>query len=445
MKLYNTLSGKLETFEPIHENTVNMYVCGPTVYNYIHVGNARPVIFFDVVRRFFEYLGYTVNFVSNFTDVDDKIITKAIEDESDERTIAEKFIEAFYRDVERVGSSTKYLAPRVTEYMSAIIDYIDQLIARGYAYTVEGDVYFRVTKVEDYGILSGRKIRDLESGSRVEVNKKKENPLDFTLWKSTTEGIKYPSPWGEGRPGWHTECVAMIHDIFGGKIDIHGGGSDLMFPHHENEIAQNRAFHSHHLANYWMHNGHLHVNEQKMSKSEGHVDLVKDLDVDLMGFRLFTLGTHYRAPISYSDDILQSYVSEWGKLKRVYTQAFYALDLAERLDEDLVKFTALETIREDFEQAMRDDFNTANAITELRELAKFTNRAIRKTDGYDALRAAIDLFDIMFHILGLKVDVKRMSKDTRALYMAWSDARKNKDYEKADQLRETLQNRGVLA
>ncbi|MFH5881650.1 cysteine--tRNA ligase [Liberiplasma polymorphum] len=445
MKIFNTLTNTLETFKPIHKNTVNMYVCGPTVYNYIQIGNARPVIFFDVVRRYFEYKGYTVNFVSNFTDVDDKIITKAIEDETTEKVIAEKFIQAFYEDVERVGSSTKYLAPRVTEYMSSIIHYIEQLINKDFAYSIDGDVYFRVSKIKDYGILSGRKIDELQSGSRIEVNTKKENPLDFTLWKTTDVGIKYPSPWGEGRPGWHTECVAMIEDIFGGKIDIHGGGQDLMFPHHENEIAQHQALHQEVVANYWMHNGFLNIDNKKMSKSDNNYIFVKDLDTDYMGFRLFTLSTHYRAPINYTDEALKHYVTEWDKLKRTYSQAFYALDLAEYLDESVEENDDLKKIREAFETALDQDFNTANAITELQNLAKYTNQKVRQKDGFDALLASLNLFEDFFEVLGLKPGVSRMSKATRSIYMEWADARKNKDFDKADRLRDALTEKGVLS
>ncbi len=445
MKIFNTLSNQLETFKPIYKNTVNMYVCGPTVYNFIQIGNARPVIFFDVVRRYFEYLNYTVNFVSNFTDVDDKIITKAIEDETTEIEIANKFIEAFYEDVERVGSSTKYLAPRVTEYMSSIIAYIEKLVEKDYAYAIEGDVYFRVSKIEEYGILSGRKLDELNVGSRIEVNKKKENPLDFTLWKKTDVGVTFPSPWGEGRPGWHTECIAMIQDIFDGPIDIHGGGADLMFPHHENEIAQNRALHPHYIANYWMHNGHLNIDNKKMSKSEGRYILVKDLDYDYMGFRLFTLSTHYRAPINYTDEVLEANVQEWDKIKRAYTQAFYKLDLAEYLDEEVHEYEHLESIKDRFMYAMDQDFNTPNAITEIQNLVKYTNQKIRQKDALDPLLSALNLFDTFFEILGLKPNVKRMTKETRSIYMEWADARKNKDFDKADRLREALTERGVLS
>ncbi len=444
MRIFNSLTNRVEAFKPIHKDTVNMYVCGPTVYNYIHIGNARPVIFFDVVRRYFEYKGYTVNFVSNFTDVDDKVITKAIEDEMAETEVAEKFIKAFYQDAARVGSSTKYLAPRVTEYMSSIISYIERLVQEGYAYTADGDVYFRVSKIKDYGILSGRKVDDLIEGARVDVNVKKENPLDFTLWKKTDVGITWPSPFGEGRPGWHTECVAMINDIFGGPIDIHGGGSEIKFPHHENEIAQAKALDHHHIANIWMHNGQLNIDDKKMSKSEGRMILVKDLDVDYMGFRLFTLSTHYRSPINYTDEVLDSYVREWQKIRRVYKQSFYHLDLAESLEISPEITENLKAIELRFMDAMDADFNTANAITELQNLVKYTNQTLRSHNSDKALKAAIDLFDTFFKILGLNPGVTPLTTADRAIYMAWDDARKNKDFDKADRLREKLNARGIL-
>ncbi|MFW6298167.1 MAG: cysteine--tRNA ligase [Bacillota bacterium] len=445
MEIFNTLTRKREKFVPINDDTVNIYVCGPTVYNYIHIGNARPVIFFDVVRRYFTHLGFTVNYVSNFTDVDDKIITKAIEDEMDELEVAEKFIKAFKEDAERLGSSTQYLAPRVTEYMSSIISYIERLVDTGYAYEVNGNVYFRVSKANDYGILSGRRTEELKEGARIDVNEEKEHPLDFTLWKKTDVGIRYPSPWGEGRPGWHTECVAMINEIFGGKIDIHGGGSGLMFPHHENEIAQEHALSNHYIANYWMHNGLLNIDEKKMSKSEGRVILVKDLDYDYMGFRLFTLSTHYRSPINYTDETLTAHVNEWEKIKRVYSQTFYQLDLAHYLNKNNVAFNReLSKIEREFMQAMDDDFNTPNAITGLQSLVKYTNQLLRRDDTHDELRAALELFDTFFYILGLDPDVKRLSDTERAMYAAWTEARREKDFDKADQLREKLYEKGIL-
>ncbi len=445
MEIFNSYTNQLEEFKPIHKGIVNMYVCGPTVYNYIHIGNARPVIFFDTVRKFFEHLGYEVNFVSNFTDVDDKIITKAIELEETEKEVAERFITAFLEDVHRVHSSTEYTAPRVTEYMDHIIEYISQLIEKGFAYQIDGDVYFRVTKIKDYGHLSNRKIDDLLVGSRIELNDKKENPLDFTLWKKTKVGITFDAPFGEGRPGWHTECVAMIDDVFGEKIDIHGGGSGLMFPHHENEIAQSIALHNHGIANYWMHNGLLNIDGEKMSKSEGRVLLVKDLTVDMNAFRLFTLSTHYRSPIMYTDEVLSSYEKEWEKVERIYKAIFLKLDLADmlygqaKIDPDLLK------IYKDFLEAMKHDFNTPNAITALQDLTKIANQMFRSKTELEVLLSVIKVFDDIFFVLGLQVDVSPLSKEDKVLYLDWEKARKEKDFAKADQYRHKLIEKGILS
>lgn len=444
MKIFNSYTNKLEEFVTIHKGVVNMYVCGPTVYNYIHIGNARPVIFFDTVRRYLEHREYKVNFVSNFTDVDDKIITKALELEVTEKEVTEKFIAAFLKDVEAVNSKTDYEMPRVTDYMDHIIHYIDILVKKGFAYVVGGDVYFRVTNIKNYGGLSNRNVDDLISGSRVEVNDKKENPLDFTLWKKTDIGINFDSPWGKGRPGWHTECVAMIDDIFGKQIDIHGGGSGLMFPHHENEIAQSMVLNNHTLAKYWMHNGLLNIGGSKMSKSEGKTVLVKDLTVDSNAFRLFTLSTHYRSPITYTDDALEVYAKEWEKIGRVYSALFLKLDLEDslvgnsKIDPDL-----LATYKE-LLQAMDNDFNTPNAITALQNLTKISNQMLRNKTENSVLLSALKLFENFFEILGLKLKKQPLSIEDKKTYKLWLEARSNKDFEKADIYRDLLQEKGII-
>lgn len=444
MKIFNTLSNKLEEFVPRHKGKVNMYICGPTVYNYIHIGNARPVIFFDTVRRYFEHKDYEVKFASNFTDVDDKIITKAIELEQKEIEVSEKFITAFLEDVERVHSSTNYIKPKVTEYMDKIINYIQMLIEKDYAYKVDGDVYFRVRYVKDYGVLSNRNVDDLISGSRVEVNHKKENPLDFTLWKKTEVGIQFESPFGTGRPGWHTECVAMIDDIFKEEIDIHGGGSGLMFPHHENEIAQSEVLNGHKIARYWMHNGLLNIKGSKMSKSEGESILVKDLTIDTNAFRLFTLSTQYRSPINFSDESLDVYVKEWDKIIRVYKQLFLKLDLEDMLEGTAKIDPDLLSIYKSFLQAMDNDFNTSNAITELQNLVKKANQLVRGKTEPTILLSALKLFHDFFEVLGLKIEAKPMPKDVKETYKLWVSARQEKDFASADKYRDILQDKGII-
>jgi cysteinyl-tRNA synthetase len=444
MKIFNTYTNQLEDFVPIHEGKVNMYVCGPTVYNYIHIGNARPVIFFDTVRKYFEHRGYEVKFASNFTDVDDKIITKALELEVAEREVSEKFIAAFLADVEKVNASTDYIKPKVTEYMDQIIHYIEMLVDKGFAYEVDGDVYFRVEHVKEYGKLSNRNIQDLISGSRIEINDKKENPLDFTLWKKTDVGIQFDSRFGKGRPGWHTECVAMIDNIFGEKIDIHGGGSGLMFPHHENEIAQSEVLHGHAIANYWMHNGLLNIKGSKMSKSEGEIVLVKDLIVDSNAFRMFTLSTHYRSPINYSDEALAGYEKEWEKIARIYKAIYLKLDLADmmyanaKIDPDLL------LIYKNFLIAMDNDFNTANAITCLQDLTKKANQLNRSKVEYELLLSVLKVYDDIFQVLGLKIDVSPLAKEDKEVYIKWEIARKEKDFEGADKYRAILQEKGII-
>ncbi len=444
MKVFNTLTNKLEEFKTIEQNKVSMYVCGPTVYNYIHIGNARPVIFFDTVKNYFEHLGYEVKFVSNFTDIDDKIIDKAIELGVDEKEISEKYIKAFLDDVKRVNSSTDYIQPKVTNYMDHIIDYISKLIELDYAYISEGDVYFRVEKAIDYGMLSNRKVEDLVSGARIKEHDKKESPLDFTLWKNTGVGITYDAPFGEGRPGWHTECVAMIDDIFGGKIDIHGGGNDLMFPHHENEIAHSMVLNNHPIANYWMHNGRLNIDGKKMSKSEGEMVLVKDLELDSNAFRLFMLSTHYRSPLNYNEQVFDAYSKEWEKIYRLYKQLYFDLAINNSLDVDKTTHPDLLEIYKSFKTSMDEDFNTANAITSLQKLMKITNQLLRSKSDKGILRSALKLFDDFFFVLGLKVSVVKVNEKDQEHYKKWLDARAIKDFEAADQHRDYLVKRGLM-
>jgi cysteinyl-tRNA synthetase len=443
MRIYNSYKDQVEEFKSIHKNQVNMYVCGPTVYNYIHIGNARPVVFFDTVRRFFEAKGYNVKFVSNFTDVDDKIIQKAKEENLDEMNVANHYIDAFLNDLEGLNCLTDYIKPKVTNYMTHIISFIDELVKKDFAYEINGDVYFRVESIAEYGRLSNRQVADLKSGARVDINLDKESPLDFTLWKKTTEGLNFKSPFSVGRPGWHTECVAMIDDVFGEKIDIHGGGADLKFPHHENEIAQSVALHNHRLANYWMHNGRLSIKDSKMSKSIGNVILVKDVE-DKMPLRYFLLSTHYRSPLNYDDEGFQMYEKEFEKLESSMKQLFRLLDLQGQLEIVEIVDAEILDVMKAFDDAMEDDFNTANAITALQSLLKIMNVSVRKKASshyYNQLNQAVQY---MVNILGLKVELEPMSQEDKDMYLQWEQARKQKKYKLADELRTKLTERGIL-
>ncbi len=444
MKIFNSYTNQIEEFISIHPRKVNMYVCGPTVYNYIHIGNARPVVFFDTVRRYLESLGYDVKFVSNFTDVDDKIIQKAIEENETELVISQKYINAFLDDLNALNCNTDYLQPKVTEYMKQIIEFIEDLIKNDFAYDVDGDVYFRVDKIKDYGKLSNRNIDDLISGSRVDINPKKESPLDFTLWKKTEVGINFDSPFSNGRPGWHTECVSMIDNIFHEQIDIHGGGMDLQFPHHENEIAQSKALHNHSLARYWMHNGRLSFKDEKMSKSLGNVVFVKDI-TDKMPLRYFLLSTHYRSPLNYDEESFSMYVKEWQKLEMAVKSLFLKLDLEKQYN-DLIEIASPEILKEidNFNLAMSDDFNTANAITSIQSLIKTINQSLRQKTNYNHLNQQLKAIMYMANILGLKIQLIPMNSEDRNLYEQWQSARSSKNFSLADELRLKLSQRGII-
>ena len=446
MLIYNTYTREKEEFKPIEENKVKMYICGPTVYNYIHIGNARPVLFFDLVHRYFKYLGYEVEFVSNVTDVDDKIINRAIEEEVTEAEIAEKYLNYFLECNQLLNALPFTSMPKVTENMDEMIQFIHELVERGFAYAVDGDVYFRIDKVREYGQLSGKKIEELEVGARIAEDSKKENPLDFVLWKKTDKGITWDSPWGAGRPGWHTECVVMINKEFNSKIDIHGGGTDLQFPHHENEIAQSLCMNGHSLANYWMHVGRLGLNNEKMSKSLGNVINVKDLieTIDPNAFRLFMLSVHYRQPINYTDENIQLAIKEWQKIKSTFDQLHLKLDLAETLDMEGEVVPEVEALMQQFTAALEDDFNTSNAITSLYGVIKEINKMTRAKASDVACKYALMTLQNMTYIFGFDLSKKRLTLEERELMKAWEEARKAKDFAKADELRVQLQALNVL-
>ncbi|WP_062107708.1 cysteine--tRNA ligase [Bacillus niameyensis] len=450
IQIYNTLTRRKESFVPIEEGKVKMYVCGPTVYNYIHIGNARPAIVFDTVRRYLEYKGYEVQFISNFTDVDDKLIKTAKELETDVPTVAERFIDAYFEDVAALGCKKANVHPRVTENMKEIIDFIAILIDKGYAYESEGDVYYKTRNFNGYGKLSHQSIDDLKVGARIEIGEKKEDALDFALWKSAKEGeISWKSPWGKGRPGWHIECSAMARKYLGDTIDIHAGGQDLAFPHHENEIAQSEALTGKTFARYWMHNGYININNEKMSKSLGNFvlvhDIIKKVDPDIL--RFFMLSVHYRNPINFNDELLTNAGVGLERLKTSYQNLEYRLgvsaNLAENDEEWLQKIAGLIT---EFEEEMDDDFNTADGITVLFELARQANYYLmEKNTSSKVIEAFMKAFDELFTVLGLPLkDKELLDEEIENLIEQRLEARKNRDFQLADEIRDQLKERNIL-
>lgn len=445
IRLYNSLTDKIEDFKPIKEGEVTCYVCGPTVYNYVHVGNLRPVVVFDVLRRLFLYLGYKVTFISNFTDIDDKIIKEAKKENLTESEIAEKYIKAFEEAREGVHSLKPTYQPRVTQTMDQIIEFIDELVKKGFAYVVDGDVYFRVTKIKDYGCLSNMKVDDLMVGARIEENSKKESPLDFALWKKTDEGIKFKSPWSDGRPGWHSECVVMINSLIdGGHIDIHGGGFDLKFPHHENEIAQEEALKGHKIANYWMHNGFINVDNVKMSKSLGNVILANDY-INLYGgnvVRFLLVNTHYRVPVNFSNELVLTAQKELERLSSTYAKLAVALQVnkveLKPIDKDKLDM-------DKFIEALCDDLNTANAMTEVYRIIKESNVALRKNPlDLEEIKQKFFTLQTMFSILGLEFTYPILTNDDLKIYLEYNEAKKNKDFATSDRLRNILIEKKIL-
>lgn len=434
LMVYNSLTNELEEFQPIHGNKVNMYVCGPTVYNHIHFGNARPVIFYDMVKRYLTFLGYDVQYASNITDIDDKIIKKAIEEHKTEKEVANFYENAFYKAIEKVGSKKADLIPHATDYIYEMIEFIQQLMNKGYAYEVDGDVYFRVSKIADYGCLSNQVSEELNQGARISVNQQKENPLDFTLWKKTNEGIQWDSPFGKGRPGWHTECVVMNHKLFQGQIDIHGGGMDLKFPHHENEIAQCEALYHHHLAKYWIHVGRLDLEGTKMSKSLGNVLYVKDLDssVDGMILRALILFSPYRSIIAYSEELRLQYKKEYEKWQRAYKQALYELQYR-----DIMNTENNEEYIAEFIEAMNQDFNVQNVLTLIHRIVRDMNIVLRENK-WNELSKAFNSLKTILDVLGISLFIEKMTEEQLDIYKKWSKAREEKQYEEADKYRRIL-------
>ena len=434
LQIYNTLTKSLETFEPIHQGSVSMYVCGPTVYGDIHIGNARPVIFFDVVKRVLEEIGYHVNYVSNITDVDDKIIEKAKSEGISEAQLTTQYIEAFQTMVRALGSDLPDMMPKATDYISQMIHYITTLIDMGYAYETEQGVYFRVNRINAYGELSKQKREALEQAVRIDLDQGKEHPNDFSIWKKTTDGLNYHSPWGKGRPGWHTECAVMNHEIFEGMIDIHGGGSDLMFPHHENERAQALAHDQHGLATYWMHNARLDIENQKMSKSLGNVIYVKDLsDLQKQAFRLLILAHHYRQPIQYSSQLLEQYEKNYQTLLKKLRMTKLELTASNEMHK-----TRDASYQSRIIDALLLDFHTAQVVTIIFEMQKTLN----KTQDTKEKAALLNTFEWLLPIIGLNLDLN-ISDDVKT-YLSWQEARNSQDYREADIYRNQLMEKGYI-
>lgn len=451
IKIYNTLTQEKENFKPIEEGKVRMYVCGPTVYNYIHIGNARPAIVFDTVRRYLEYRGMDVTYILNFTDVDDKIIKAANELGEDVSSVANRFIEAYLEDVKALGVKEATYNPRVTETMDDIIEFIRALIDKGYAYEADGDVYFKPRAFEEYGKLSHQSIDELRSGARIQIGEKKDDPLDFALWKEAKEGeISWDSPWGKGRPGWHIECSAMAKKYLGDTIDIHAGGQDLTFPHHENEIAQSEARTGKDFANYWMHNGYININNEKMSKSLGNFVLARDLinAYDPKVIRFFMLTVHYRNPINFSEELLKSAENSLERITTAYQNLEHRKQASMNLvDHEEQWIEKIEKRKTAFEKEMDDDFNTANAITVLFELAKEANmyNELEQTSS-KVIEAFQKTIESLLLVLGIELDDEEqlLDEDIEALIEERNEARKNRNFARADEIRDQLKEQNII-
>ncbi len=453
MKIFNTMTRSKEEFKPLEEGKVKMYVCGPTVYNYIHVGNARPFIIFDTLRRYLEYRGYDVTFVQNFTDVDDKIIKRGHEEGIAPEEIAQKYIKEYFVDADGLGIKRASVHPQVTENIEQIIEFVKELEDKGYAYAVNGDVYFDTQKFEGYGKLSGIKQEELEAGSRIEVNDQKKHPMDFVLWKAKKEGEPgWTSPWGEGRPGWHIECSVMSRRYLGDTIDIHAGGQDLKFPHHENEIAQSEARSGKTFSNYWMHNEYININNEKMSKSKGNFFTVRDISklYDLEVVRLFMLSTHYRNPINFSDEILNQSKAGLERLYNAKERVEFIIsklnDNAENADE-LKLEEELNSFRQRFIEAMDDDLNTADALSIIFELARFMNSNVNENATKEFANKVLGEFNELTGVLNVvnkKHEEDMLDEEIEALIQKRTDAKKNKDFKLADEIRNELLEKGIV-
>lgn len=460
IKIYNTLNAKIEEFKPLVPGEVSMYVCGPTVYNYIHIGNARPAMFFDTVRRYFEYRGYRVKYVQNFTDVDDKMIKRANEEGITLKDVADKYIAAYFEDTAKINLKEEgMIRPKATEYIGEMIELIEILIEKGYAYEVEGDVYFNVEKYKkNYGELSKQNIEDLNSGARIDINEIKRSPLDFALWKGAKPGEpSWKSPWGEGRPGWHIECSAMSNKLLGATFDIHGGGQDLIFPHHENEIAQSKCSTGGDFARYWIHNGYINVKGEKMSKSLGNFFLLREVLEKFEGdvVRFFVLSSHYRKPIDFSEEELKQAKAGLERIQNAVSRAENALKLAQTVDgncgEELLR--QYKVSKDKFIEGMDEDFNTALGIGSIFELVKELNRTLDSekftSEGLEVIKMVREyILQVMEEVLGVKVKVEAAADNLTSelielILQVRRDVRAEKNWALSDKIRDSLAELGI--
>ncbi len=451
MRIYNTLTRKKEEFKPIEEGKARIYVCGPTVYNYFHIGNARPFVVFDTLRKYLEYRGYKVKFVQNFTDVDDKIINKAREEGVTAPEISEKYIAEYFKDAAALNVKKADVHPKVSEHIPEIIDFVSTLIDRGYAYEVNGDVYFSTRKFKGYGKLSKQNIEDLEAGARIAVGEIKEDPLDFALWKAQKEEdeIAWDCPWGKGRPGWHIECSAMAKKHLGDTIDIHAGGQDLQFPHHENEIAQSECCNGVPFANYWMHNGYITIDNEKMSKSKGNFFTVRDILEDYSGevIRFFLLAGHYRNPINFSDALMEQAKAGLARMENAKENLKHLIANSggEMTDDEKAALDGYDKYREEFIAAMDDDLNTADAISAIFELVTAINTAVKDGASREFAQKSLDTLMELATVVGLlQQDADdEIDDEIQKLVDERQEARKARNFARADEIRDMLKERGI--
>ena len=452
MKVYNTLTRKKEEFVPITPGEVKMYVCGPTVYNYFHIGNGRTFIVFDTIRKYLEYRGYEVKFIQNFTDIDDKMINKANEEETTVKEVGDRYITEYYKDADGLNIKRATKNPRATEYMNEIISFVQELIEKGFAYEINGDVYFRTKRFQDYGKLSGQSLEDLQAGARISVDERKEDPMDFAVWKSQKTGEPgWDCPWGKGRPGWHIECSCMAKNILGDTIDIHAGGSDLVFPHHENEIAQSEALTGKPFANYWLHSAFLNVNNQKMSKSLNNFITARDAlgkyDADVIRFLM--LSGHYRVQLNFSEELLDS---AKASVERLYNAISNLENLSDEVSEEKLReeekeyLDYLDGYRKRFIEKMDDDFNTADAISVLFDLARDINSNVKAGSSKELVQGALEIIRELGNPLGILQKSTKVSleDEIEKLVQERQKARKEKNFALADKIRDDLKARGIV-